>query len=157
MTTAARSFESDDQRLFSERTAVHSPSTLRDERQVPITVQVVDLSPGGCRIRSDAALDVGARIDIGLPGYGSVAARLMWRRDHDYGCEFLGPLPAGALQQAFSGDVIVAFPASVGRVTELDAPEEIQRWPRSVRLGVLLGGSGLLWAAIILLGSRLFG
>ena len=54
------------------------------------------------------------------------------------------PSPARDLQSSLAESLQDAFPA------------EIPRWPGAVRLTIICGGSGLMWAGLIALGKAAF-
>ena len=56
------------------------------------TVEVLDLSPGGARVRAVAPLRTGFAIWIRLSGIAPLEARVVWTRDFESGCEFAHPL-----------------------------------------------------------------
>lgn len=51
-------------------------------------VAVLDLSEGGCRLRSEAPLEKGASILVKLPGLEAVRATLVWSGEGEAGCAF---------------------------------------------------------------------
>jgi len=82
-------------------------STLRLSGTAPIDVVVVDVSESGVRIVTNADLDIGQEISIGLAGAGSSRAYVVWRRDDHYGCAFERPLGPEGAALAFSRSAIV--------------------------------------------------
>ena len=91
---------------IAERHRVSLPGTLRDPEQQPFDVVVEDLSRSGFRVPSDAALDVGDVVSLGLPGVGTCRAFVVRQAGDRYGCMFLTPLSAIELQA-----VLAAVPA----------------------------------------------
>jgi len=63
---------------------------------------VLDLSRSGVRILSDATLEVGEEISIGLAGAGSTRAYVTWSRGGEYGCAFERPIGPEDEARAFS-------------------------------------------------------
>ena len=53
------------------------------------TVEVLDLSTGGARVRALAPLRVGHSIWLRLPGIEAQEARVAWTRGFESGCEFV--------------------------------------------------------------------
>ncbi|WP_232473851.1 PilZ domain-containing protein [Sphingomonas sp. MA1305] len=66
---------------------------LADRRTV--TVLVVNLSPGGLMIRSDAPVSVGEWIRVQLPLVGEMQVAVRWALGGRIGCQFERPIPAG--------------------------------------------------------------
>lgn len=61
------------------------------------TVEVLDLSVGGARVRAVAPLRTGFAIWIRLPGIEPQEARVIWTRGFESGCEFVRPLHPAVL------------------------------------------------------------
>lgn len=66
--------------------------TLADRRSLPVLV--VNMSPGGLMIRSDAAVSVGEWIRIQLPVVGDMQAAVRWALGGRIGCQLERPIPA---------------------------------------------------------------
>lgn len=56
------------------------------------TIDVLDLSPGGARVRAVAPLRAGQSIWLRLPEIEPLEARVVWTRGFESGCEFARPL-----------------------------------------------------------------
>ena len=56
------------------------------------TVEVLDLSPGGARVRALSPLRSGHAVWLRLPGLEPVEARVVWTRGFESGCEFVRAL-----------------------------------------------------------------
>jgi hypothetical protein len=71
-----------------ERRPMHVAASIevRGER---FEGQIVDLSPGGARIRFDAPLAAGEEMNIVLQELTQLGAQVVWRRDHEAGVRFL--------------------------------------------------------------------
>jgi hypothetical protein len=82
-------------------------STLRLNGTAPIDVVVVDVSESGVRIVTNADLEIGQEISIGLAGAGSSRAYVVWRRADHYGCAFERPIGPEGAARAFSRGSIV--------------------------------------------------
>ena len=72
----------------AERRTTGAPSTMRTDGCTPVDVVVLDISRSGVRIMTDAALDIGQEITIGLAGAGVNRAFVSWGRNGEYGCAF---------------------------------------------------------------------
>ena len=86
----------------AERRATDAPSTMRADGCTPVDVIVLDISRSGVRIMTDAALEIGQEITIGLAGAGVTRAFVTWARDGEYGCAFERPIAAEDEALAFS-------------------------------------------------------
>jgi len=86
----------------AERRATDAPSTMRADGCTPVDVVVLDISRSGVRIMTDAALDIGQEITIGLAGAGVTRAFVTWGRDGEYGCAFERPIAPEDEALAFS-------------------------------------------------------
>jgi hypothetical protein len=105
-----------------------------------------------------------------IPGLGPVTARISWRGDNLYGCEFERPLSAAAVQRKVSGEKVVwgAFgprPAQVGDGPSVRGPsapipsanaalfgspsiafEDVgARWPIQLRVAAITVTALLCW------------
>lgn len=56
------------------------------------TVELLDLSPGGARVRAMVPLRVGYTMFLRLPGMEAFEARVIWTIGCESGCEFTRPL-----------------------------------------------------------------
>jgi hypothetical protein len=86
----------------AERRATEAPSTMRADGYTPVDVVVLDISRSGVRIQTDAALDIGQEITIGLAGAGVTHAFVAWARNGEYGCAFERPIAPEDEALAFS-------------------------------------------------------
>ena len=86
----------------AERHRVEFDATLRDPAFMPLDVVIEDLSTSGFRVVTDTILPLAAEIGLGLAGIGTHRARVVWRSDGIYGCEFLAPLKDADLRLALS-------------------------------------------------------
>jgi hypothetical protein len=104
----------------AERRDAMAASTMRAEGSKPYDVIVLDISATGVRITSDADLEVGQQISIGLAGAGVTRAYVAWRRGDQYGCAFSAPLSAEEEACAFSNaaPVMLGQPSSARRQPE---------------------------------------
>jgi hypothetical protein len=141
-----------DEARAADRLEADVDSTVRDAASRPHTVIVKDLSSTGCGMETQAELEVGASILIGLPGIGVRAARVVRRDGHFYGCAFDVPVSRRAIRSAVLGSVVnasselpVEAVAGPGTLSE----PHIRKLPTEMRIGVIIGATALLWAAII--------
>lgn len=86
----------------AERRSTDAPSTMRADNGAPVDVIVIDLSRSGVRIVTDAKLEIGQEISIGLAGAGVTRAYVAWARDGEYGCAFERPMAPEDEAVAFS-------------------------------------------------------
>lgn len=63
-------------------------------------VLILDLSTTGLMLETIAELTVDDAIAVELPQAGPIAARVIWKRDAYYGCEFLSAAPVAAVSAA---------------------------------------------------------
>ena len=56
------------------------------------TVEVVDLSLSGVKLRTLDLLDVGSLLWLKLPKLEPLEVRVVWSRNFEAGCEFIRPL-----------------------------------------------------------------
>lgn len=63
-------------------------------------VLILDLSTTGLMLETSAPLSTGETIEVELPEAGPITARVIWRREAYYGCEFLTPAPVAAVSAA---------------------------------------------------------
>lgn len=67
-------------------------ATLADRRQP--AVLVVNVSPSGLMLRSDASVVVGECVRVWLPGLGETVATVRWALGGRIGCQFEQPISA---------------------------------------------------------------
>lgn len=65
-----------------------------------VVVQVHNISATGLLIESEVALELGDRIEIGLPHAGATWARVIWTSARIYGCQFDTPVSPATLSAA---------------------------------------------------------
>lgn len=75
---------------------------MRADGGSPVDVIVLDISRSGVRILTDAQLEVGQEITIGLAGAGVTHAFVSWARGGEYGCAFERPMAPEDEAMAFS-------------------------------------------------------
>lgn len=146
--------EEQDDRRAGERQTINQPSTLRNDSQAS-DVYVRDLSETGFSVATDMRLALGSTVTIGLPGRGRATARVVRQVNGGYGCEFVEALGRAEVMQTFRGGTVIQMSTSEPMVAPLPEPE-IELYPGAVRVSVIVGLSGLLWAAIARGVSALF-
>lgn len=138
------------ERRGSDRRAIARTSTMRDEGARPYAVLVEDLSVDGFSMIAGVQLGIDSTISIGLPGVGRRNARVVRVVDNRYGCRFDEPLSPQALAAAFAGDPVVSGGfAPLPPALDLSHEPQLAKWPRAVRLVLLVGASALLWTALL--------
>lgn len=147
--------EEQDDRRFGERQAINQPSTLRSDAAHAADVYVRDLSETGFSVATEMRLALGSTVTIGLPGRGRATARVVRQVTGGYGCEFTEALGRAEVMQTFRGGTVIQMSTSEPMIAPLPEPE-IQRYPGAVRVGVIVGASGLLWAGIFRAVTALF-
>ncbi|WP_162236177.1 MULTISPECIES: PilZ domain-containing protein [unclassified Sphingomonas] len=93
-------------RRDDDRVSVGRACVLRAAGRPPVHSALLDLTRHGCRIRTGHPLGVGESVLLGLAGVGTVEATVMWGEGTQYGCEFIGTLPSGAVSDATRGNVV---------------------------------------------------
>lgn len=86
----------------AERRSTDAPSTMRADNGAPVDVVVLDISRSGVRIATEAPLQIGQEITIGLAGAGVTRAYVAWARGGEYGCAFERPIEPEDEALAFS-------------------------------------------------------
>ena len=79
------------------RRMVNLAAHLHDEAAVR-HVQIVDLSQGGCRVRSEQTGAVGGALLIKLPGLEPLRATTIWVGTGEFGCSFETELHPATLE-----------------------------------------------------------
>jgi hypothetical protein len=127
------------------RTRIARPAVLRVADKA-LHIRVEDLTPDGCKIATDAALEMGSTVTLGFSGIGHTSAQVTWRGQDGYGCVFDKRLPAGAVTAAtrnnvnhFSGPDLIAWPVQTSDV----------KWRSRNRIIFIVGATVMLWSMII--------
>lgn len=149
LTSAAQNVAPSDGRRADDRQSVDRPSTFRDQHGAPQNVMVEDLSRLGCKIAGEFAVQPNSQVTIGLPGVGVAQARVVRIVPGAIGVEFLHPLSPTDLDTAFRQSPVHALQAQIMVANAGDVHVHEDRWPGAARIGVIAGGSVLLWGAII--------
>ena len=67
-------------------------ATLVDSDGGELSVEVIDLSSGGFRLRAGEQLMAGEKIRLRVPRYGDFRAQLQWVKGNEAGGSFLEPV-----------------------------------------------------------------
>ena len=76
----------------ARRRYVNFNAFLRESGARVVRVQVVNLSTDGCKFRSDEMLETATIVWLKIDGLAARQAKIVWRGDEGYGCEFLKPM-----------------------------------------------------------------
>ena len=87
----------DDRRAVRRRVRLELPT--RSSRHAT-RVLIHDLSETGLMMQTVAELAVGEVFEVELPQVGLSSARVVWKRETQYGCEFLSPVTKAAVSAA---------------------------------------------------------
>ncbi len=121
------------------RLRVNLSSTLRQEDEHPRDIVIEDLSVLGCRLLTRHWISVGASVSIGLPGFGTIDADVVWRSESYIGCVFARPISASDIETAMQAN-------TVHRLFEHDC-NDYKLSPRT-RLSIFGGIVSLSWLAL---------
>ena len=121
---ATRANHGEARRAIRRRT--DAPSTLRGGATGPIDTFVHDVSRTGARIECTADLAIGDFVSIGLAGVGAIRAIVVWKREHQYGLDFVVPLDGEDAARAFAGGTVVSLtpPARTEAPMPIDEQED---------------------------------
>ncbi len=61
---------------------------------------VRNLSEGGMMLETDADMEIGDLLTVKLEGAPGTDARIVWRQEQSYGCQFLTPIPTALVSAA---------------------------------------------------------
>lgn len=67
-------------------------ASLIDSDGAKLTVVVIDISASGCRMETDGTLQIGERVEIEVPRYGTYPAQIRWALGNEAGAVFLTPV-----------------------------------------------------------------
>lgn len=76
----------------AERVPLRADILFRRSGDARYAVDLVDLSPDGCRIDLPEVLTIGERVWIALPGLEPIQAEVRWVKEWTAGIQFLRPL-----------------------------------------------------------------
>lgn len=86
-----RQDESFNLRKFN-RGDVRIPCDVREKGYGHSKALIADLSRSGCRIVSTMYLNKERAIYVTLPGFSPLEAKIAWKNNEEYGCEFVNEL-----------------------------------------------------------------
>lgn len=102
-------------------------------------VMIEHLSPTGCRFVSTMPLSIGSQIRFDVIGAGTTTGSVVRRDGDEHRCEFQVPLTPA--------QVALALESALTRT--MSAQSHDDRWPRSVRAVLFIGGGVAAWAAVV--------
>jgi len=79
----------DRKRKRSPRVRTSLAAVLVDSDRGELTVEVIDLSSGGFRLRAGEPLVVGEHVRLRVPRYGDFPAQIQWVEGNEVGGRFL--------------------------------------------------------------------
>lgn len=82
----------------ARRTKVSLDAGLRQRGASGVTVEMLDLSTHGFRVRTHLLLEPGADIWLKLPGLEALHAHVAWAEGTELGCAFAQPLHPAVLE-----------------------------------------------------------
>lgn len=129
-----------------------------------ICVNIHEVSAAGLLLHSEKELQEGSILLLELPGMNRKVANIVWARERLHGVEFAKPLTTNELQRLQKASTVVwpSFrhghhaitsksvlgPKDCLRTHHQDTADE-DKLPLPQRLGIILGSTFLLWAAIL--------
>lgn len=132
-------------RRTDDRTRIERPAVLRIG-EIALDIRVEDLTRDGCKITTDADLDVGSTVTLGFAGVGRTNAQVVRRDRNGYGCIFDETLPSGAVTAATRNNVD-HFSGSRNAVTPVEATDV--KWSPRQQILLLIGATSALWGVMI--------
>ena len=130
----------DDDRRQNRRCALKGRGNLDRGDQGTFEVMVHDLSQTGIRFECLAELPIGAFVTVGLAVVGDKRARVAWRQQNSYGCEFTAPLRHQDVSRAIADTIRVSLDRSA-------LPESLSMRivpPRVLAFGGVAGAMALM-------------
>ena len=118
---ASSADRSETRRAVRRRADAHS--TLRGPSTGPLDTFVHDVSATGAKIECSAELILGDFVTIGLAGVGAVRAIVVWKRDRQYGLDFVTSLTPEDVERAFSAGTVVTLTPPAARMPTRDDDE----------------------------------
>ncbi len=86
----------------AERLDVRMKASLRETGLTRFDVDVIDMSITGFRIKTAYTLYPNSRVWLTIPGKAALEAKVAWRRDYTYGCQFVVPLHVAVFEHIVS-------------------------------------------------------
>lgn len=87
----------------TRRRQVNFRAFVRETRAQVVPVEITNLSTDGCLFRSDDAFETATIVWLKIDGLGAREARIVWRGEDGYGCEFVAPMQAQVLEDLCNG------------------------------------------------------
>jgi PilZ domain len=75
-----------------DRGDVRIPCDVREKGYGHHKALIADLSRSGCRIITPMYLNQEKAVFVTLPGFAALEARIAWKRQEEYGCQFINEL-----------------------------------------------------------------
>lgn len=124
-------------------------------------VLVHNISTTGLLIECDAQTEPPESFEVELPEQGLTPARVVWRSDNFYGCEFDRPIstrvlsaaqlrspPGSPAEEVAAPPFFESTPANAPDLSVHNGRDEAEFSPRA-KLAIIVGSAGALWAAIL--------
>lgn len=140
----------------AKRRSAKAPSTMRSAGIEPIDVIVLDISRSGVRIVTDAELEIGQEISIGLAGAGVTRAYVRWANGGEYGCAFERPIAAEDEALAFSHAPVKRLGRAPVKTTSAESDDYLRELYRNHRVWALPWDATLMVLAMLVLCGLLF-
>lgn len=80
------------ERRIAPRSPVSVEIDLRNAERSRLRAELREISATGFRLHCPALLPIDGKIVIYIPSFEGFSARVIWREDNLYGCEFLNSL-----------------------------------------------------------------
>lgn len=84
---------------IAPRLTVAGEIHMRKSGNHKMAVELMDVSPTGCRMELNERVKTGEIIWVTLPGLQSIEARVAWSRDWIAGVEFVNPIHPAVFNQ----------------------------------------------------------
>lgn len=97
--TAQLAIVSKDERRHSPRRLVNLAAALREPGAKTTSVTILNVGPGGCKVRTESALSVGDEVWLKFDGLEAKRSKIVWSEGGTVGCQFAVPLHPGELEQ----------------------------------------------------------
>lgn len=71
--------------------------SISGPRTEPVSMQLIDISPLGCRVSGPLNARMGTFVGIDVADFSSFGAWVVWHRAQEFGLDFAHPLPAAVV------------------------------------------------------------
>ena len=88
-----------DERRHAARRLVNLAAALREQGATTTPVTILNVGPGGCKVRVDSPLAVGDEVWLKFDGFEAKRSKVVWSEGGCIGCQFAVPLHNGELEQ----------------------------------------------------------